>query len=270
MSREPSAEVELDTRVKPESASRQWVTKGAVLREDSDDELGAEDHPWEWVFEEEGQDFEANGSTKRKLGKASKILGARTQTTNGFFECRLGDTILLKSPEAGKDWVGIVSEFIEEEDEDGDIDMLVNIMWMASPDEFATDRNRNKRRADCMPNEQYLTTNFDPNPINSINGKAIVLSKEDFLAKFPDGVAPKGGPEKAMFDKCVVCRRAVDQRRGVYTEEFKWDEMQKDIQEDLLDVVARIKSELKKSRKRKADDTDVSGRGYCQRILTKL
>lgn len=247
---------ETEKRNAAESRARQWITRGGLIREDSDDELGVEDHPWEWILEAQEEDG-SEVYAAAKTDSTAKIVGARTKTTSGYFECRLGDTVLLKSPEAGKDWVGIVSEFIEEEDEDGDIDMNVEIMWMASTEEFATGRNKHKKRPDCMPNEQYLTMNFDSNPLNSINGKATVMSREEFMSRYPDGVAPKG-KAKAAFDKCIICRRAVDQRRGVYTDEFKWGELHQELKEDLVEVVSRLRNQLKASKKRKADDTEVS------------
>src|SRR5438876_8666215 len=89
-----------------------------VRREDSDDELGTEDRPWEWVYAEEtGSEPAATEETdgtsrKRKRTVATqnakpKIIGARM----GDFECRLGDTVLLKADGSNEAWVGIIREF---------------------------------------------------------------------------------------------------------------------------------------------------------------
>ena len=80
--------------------ARQFLAGGAVFREDSDDELGYEDHPWEWIYDEHGADdaqSEKNATPrKRKAARTSlgkRIVGARM----GSFTCKVGDTVLLKA-----------------------------------------------------------------------------------------------------------------------------------------------------------------------------
>src|SRR2546423_14516996 len=78
--------------------ARRILTGSTLRREDSDDELGEDDLPWEWVYSEDGDisDEENDGAeepaTKGKRGrpsrKASKsrertIVGAKM----GSFEC---------------------------------------------------------------------------------------------------------------------------------------------------------------------------------------
>lgn len=244
--------------------AEQWMTKGGIIREDSDDELGEEDLPWEWIYdtesdnnEETGKGVKASGKTPKSSRRRSsrqsqrKIIGART----GPFECRIGDTVLLKSPEPGKDWAGIITEFLEEEDdEDDELIKSANIMWFASPDEFIS--TRNKRRADALPNEQYLTTDSNVNPLNSINGKAQVMSKDAFFARYPNGAAPKSKAELAEYNKCIVCRRGVSQLQGRYTEEFVWEDVYQ--QDQIHELVDLIKDGLKAAKKRKQADADVS------------
>lgn len=244
--------------------AHQWVTKGALVHEDSDDELGDEDHPWDWIYADEPdikQQAEAdNASPEKARGRRSSraaqkrpaIVGARM----GTFECRLGQVVLLKSPEPGKDWVGIITEFLEQEDEDDADDVIksANIMWFASPDEFLS--TRNKRRADALPNEQYLTADFNVNPLTSINGKATVMSKDAFYAKYPNGAPPKDKDELAEYNKCIVCRRGVSQVQGRYTEEFVWEEVYKE--DNIFHLISLVKDGLKAARKRKVTDADVS------------
>jgi len=239
------------------------MTKGGLVREDSDDELGDEDLPWEWIYEtnhKEHKDNEENAeatpsrrrSARPAAKKSPKIIGARM----GTFECRLGQVVLLKSPEPGKDWVGIITQFTEEEDDDEE-EMVksANIMWFASPDEFMS--TKNKRRTDALPNEQYLTADFNSNPLTSINGKATVMSKEVFYAKYPNGVAPKGKEALADYNKCIVCRRGVNQLQGRYTDEFKWEDVYRE--DRIFDLIDMIKDGLKAAKKRKTvDDDDVS------------
>ncbi|KAL6239849.1 hypothetical protein BDW75DRAFT_197541 [Aspergillus navahoensis] len=242
--------------------AEQWMTKGGIIRDDSDDELGEEDHPWEWLYDTELGNAEetenrakASGATPKSARRRSsrqsqrKIIGARM----GAFECRIGETILLKSPEPGKNWVGIITDFLEEEDDEGDEPIKsANIMWFASPDEFIS--TRNKRRADSLPNEQYLTTDFNVNPLTSINGKAQVMSKDAFFARYPNGAAPKSKAELAEYNKCIVCRRGVSQLQGRYTEEFVWEDVYQ--QDQIHDLVDLIRDSLKAAKKRKQADAD--------------
>ncbi|KAJ9270088.1 hypothetical protein DTO212C5_3827 [Paecilomyces variotii] len=246
----------------------EWLTKGGVVHDDSDDELGYEDHPWEWVYEpEEEQDGDQDAtdpvqhdtdsqprrrrSSRPATRKARKIIAARM----GSFECKLGQVILLKSPEAGKDWVGIISEFLEDENEDtGEPVKSVNVMWFASPDEFLS--TRNKKRADALPNEQYLTADFNVNPLTSINGKATVMSKDAFYAKYPNGAPPKGKEALAEYNRSIICRRGVNQLQGRYTQEFVWEDVYKEDSEAVFELIDMVKAGLKAAKKRKAADED--------------
>ncbi|KAL4778844.1 P-loop containing nucleoside triphosphate hydrolase protein [Aspergillus varians] len=242
--------------------AEQWMTKGGIIRDNSDDELGDEDLPWEWIYdtglynggEPENATKSPRETPKRSRRRTSqqpqrKIIGART----GFFECMLGEVILLKSPEPRKDWVGIITEFMEEDDDEGEEPIKsANIMWFASPDEFIS--TRNKRRADALSNEQYLTTDFNANPLSSINGKAQVMSKDAFFARYPNGTPPKAKDELAEYNKCIVCRRGVSQLQGRYTDEFVWEDVYR--QDQIHDLVDLIKDGLKAAKKRKQVDTD--------------
>lgn len=258
-------------RPKPDARKRvhHWMTKGGIVRDDSDDELGEEDFPWEWIFEKNPDSADTTDinsgdtTTPRRSSRASRrgsnrrrrIVGARM----GSFECRLGQVVLLKSPEPGKDWVGIITEFLEEEDEDNESEEPVksaNIMWFASPDEFMS--TRNKRRTDALPNEQYLTADFNINPLTSINGKAWVMSKDVFYSKYPNGAPPKGKEALAEYSKCIVCRRGVNQVQGRYTEEFIWEDVYRE--DRIFDLIDMVKDGLKAeaAKKRKHVDNDVS------------
>ncbi|KAJ5436583.1 ATPase AAA-type core [Penicillium cf. griseofulvum] len=238
----------------------QWMTKGALVRDDSDDELGVEDLPWEWIYdtnEEATQEADPINETpvKRSRRRPSrparqkrKIVGAQM----GQFQCKVGEVILLKSPEAGKDWVGIITEFLEEEDEEEDeIVKSANIMWFASPDEFMG--TRNKRRTDALPNEQYITLDFNSNPLTSISGKGAVMSQSTFSAKYPNG-PPKNKTELAEYNKCIVCRRGVNQVQGRYTDEFVWEQVYN--ADNIQHLIDWVKDGLKASRKRKAADDE--------------
>lgn len=110
--------------------ARQYLHAGGVLREDSDDELGYDDLPWEWIYREE---------TDNEDGKDQPV-GARM----GDFQCAIGDCCLLKAEGTNEAWVGITCGF--EEDEDGK--KVANFMWFSTEKEI---RNKQKKRTDVLP-----------------------------------------------------------------------------------------------------------------------
>lgn len=126
--------------------ARQYLTGGAVFREDSDDELGDEDHPWEWIYE--GSDAAQSGQNatprKRKAAEVSsrgqRIVAARM----GNFTCKLGDTVLLKA-DGSQAWVGIVCDFYHDELED---EKMAKFMWFSSEREI---RSKGSKRTDFLP-----------------------------------------------------------------------------------------------------------------------
>lgn len=98
-----------------------------VTRDDSDDELGYEDHPWEWIYEKEeteedeglaGESEHEQSATARKrrskpirsVPSKQKIIGAKM----GNFKCKIGDCVLLKAEGTNSAWVGIICEFMED------------------------------------------------------------------------------------------------------------------------------------------------------------
>lgn len=113
-----------------------------VTRDDSDDELGVEDHPWEWIYaEKHAEPKEGWSSRKRKRVDESqpKIIGARM----GSFECALGDTVFLKAEGSGEAWIAIICDF--QDDVDGE--KTAHFMWFSSEKEI---RNKHKKRSDNL------------------------------------------------------------------------------------------------------------------------
>lgn len=113
-----------------------------IARADSDDELGIDDHPWEWIYADKQsiQQGTENGNTrkrKRTTEGQSEIVAARM----GSFMCRVGDTVLLKAEGTGEAWVGLICEFLEEDDGE----KAANFMWFSSEKEI---RNKQKKRTD--------------------------------------------------------------------------------------------------------------------------
>lgn len=166
----------------------------------------------------------------------------------GNFSVSVGDIVLLKAPVANEAWVAILHEFSEgeEEDEDGDVEVQKKaiMMWFSSEKEI---RGRNKR-TDFLPNELYITTNFDDNPLATINGKAKICSPDEFNRLYPSGKVPKNSRD---YGKIFVCRRGVNSRTATYTDEFKWEEVYKGI-DDLQDLRELVEQQTVKTRKRKA------------------
>ena len=141
--------------------ARQFLSGGGVSRDDSDDELGLEDHPWQWInCTDNGQEsysMSANRPVEETFeGEASrwkdsslhaantgqrKIVGARM----GNFKCMIGDCVLLKAEGTNEAWVGLICEFREEEEEgDG---KAANFMWFSTEKEI---RNKQKKRTDTL------------------------------------------------------------------------------------------------------------------------
>ncbi|KAI4257638.1 MAG: hypothetical protein L6R42_005532, partial [Xanthoria sp. 1 TBL-2021] len=225
-----------NTSSKAERA-RQFLRTGGVLREDSDDELGLDDHPWEWIYPEATDDDDDEA-------EPGQIVGARM----GDFRCSIGDCCLLKAEGTNEAWVGIICSF--EEDEDGD--NSAEFMWFSTEKEI---RNKQKKRMDALPNEVYITPSWDVNPLASINGKATVVSAESFKSKYPSGKVPRSSRD---YGKIFICRRGCNTRTATYTDEFIWEDIFNGA-EDLHDLIDYVKSQTKATRKRKrnADDPAV-------------
>lgn len=224
------------SRAKVERA-RRYLATGGIAREDSDDELGLEDHPWEWIYSQTD-------------GRRGKIEGARM----GHFECKVGDSVLLKAEGNNEAWIGLICNFQEDEDEDGDVEMAANFMWFSTEREI---RNKQKKRTDVLPYEMYLTPSWDVNPLASINGKATILSAQMFQKRFPSGKVPRTSKD---YGKIFICRRGCNTRTATYTNEFIWEDEYQGPQ-DLLALTEKVQSQTKATRKKKKDsgyNSDVS------------
>ncbi|KAI4161144.1 MAG: hypothetical protein L6R39_000104 [Caloplaca ligustica] len=217
--------------------ARQYLHGGGILREDSDDELGLEDHPWQWIYSSESDDGDETGH--------GQIIAARM----GNFKCAIGDCCLLKAEGTNEAWVGIICAF--EEDQEGG-EKAANFMWFSTEKEI---RNKQKKRVDALPNEVYITPSWDVNPLASINGKATIVSAEAFRQKYPSGKVPRSSKD---YGKIFICRRGCNTRTATYTDEFIWEDIYHGA-EDLLDLIDHVKNQTKATRKRKraADDPAV-------------
>jgi len=237
--------------------STTWSTKGGLVREDSDDELGYEDHPWEWIYDDKAPRVAEMPSKKRKASamldenQGKIIVGAKM----GSFSVRVGDAVLLKSPEQGKDWAGLICAF-SETDEDDEEEMCAHIQWFCSSDELLSGNGRKSKSVpDVLSNETFITADFNMNPLTSINGKAIVLSRDEFSKQYPGGEVPKSRSAANKFGKTVMCRRAVKQRNMAFSEEFDWNKLYSG-PESLLDLLDWVKEQTKRSSRPRADDPE--------------
>lgn len=111
--------------------ARQYLSVGGVAREDSDDELGLEDLPWEWIYSKE---------LAKRVGGERDVVGCRM----GDFQCMVGDCVLLKAEGTNEAWIGLICNF--EEDDDGE--KAANFMWFSTEREI---RNKQKKRTDALP-----------------------------------------------------------------------------------------------------------------------
>lgn len=115
-----------------------------VSREDSDDELGQDDLPWEWIYSSPpttDRNEEAPSERKRRKVAGNQIVGARM----GTFECHIGDTVLLKAEGSNEAWVAMICDFVDEDGDGGE--KAANFMWFSTEKEI---RNRDKKRADFL------------------------------------------------------------------------------------------------------------------------
>ncbi|KAI0172362.1 P-loop containing nucleoside triphosphate hydrolase protein [Hypoxylon sp. FL1284] len=214
---------------------RSTASATGIARDDSDDELGNDDHPWEWLYRPSSA---PDSAAKRKRSAQHDIIGARM----GSFECYIGDCVLLKAEGSNEAWVAIISEFCEA-DEDGD--KAANFLWFSTEKEI---RNSDRKRSDFLPNELYITPSSDVNPLASINGKATVVSQQRFLQQYPNGKVPRSSPG---HNKTFVCRRGCNTRTSTYTEEFVWENVYSGKEDDIADLLDLVRSGTRSTRRRR-------------------
>ncbi|PNP41366.1 origin recognition complex subunit 1 [Trichoderma gamsii] len=195
---------------------RKRAFSAAVASEESDNNSETEEISWEWIYSTEHPDNGEKGDgdrKRRRVAASSKIVGARY----GDFECRVGDTVMLKAADGSIGaWVAIICDF-QEDSETGE--MSANFMWFLTEKEI---RNKGRKREDFYWNELYISPSFDVNPLASINGKANIMSQDAFLSAHPSGKISRNSPD---FGKTFVCRRGCNTRSTTYTDEFVWEEI---------------------------------------------
>ncbi|KAJ4296505.1 Origin recognition complex, subunit 1 [Kalmusia sp. IMI 367209] len=242
----PMAPVRKQSRVEK---ARQILSGGAILREDSDDELGYEDLPWEWIYEDTADAPAAQNVTPRKrkaaaTGPTQRIVGARM----GSFVCKLGDAVFLKA-EGNQAWVGLICDFFDDDDEENE--KMAKFMWFSSEKEI---RNKSTKRTDVLPNELYISPAFDTNELTTINGTAKIVSHDEFKRLYPNGQVKKTSKD---YGKIFVCRRGCNTRTTTYTPEFVWEHVYQGI-DDLSSLIELVESQTKATRKRGRSRKDIA------------
>ncbi len=101
-----------------------------------------------------------------------------------------------------------------------------------------------------LQNELYISPSWDVNPLASINGKARVLSMQSYLANYPNSRIPRISRE---YGKTFFCRRGCNTRTATYTEEFDWEELYHETEEDIASLVEKVKNETKATRKKRRE-----------------
>ncbi|KAG5786982.1 hypothetical protein H9Q69_013949 [Fusarium xylarioides] len=206
----------------------------------SDDELADVELSWQWIYNSTPTTERGDGTQsdrKRRKVTGDRIVGARI----GQFECRIGDTVMLKADGSNEAWIALICEFVED---DGEGEKAANFMWFSSEKEI---RSRDKKRSDYYPNELYISPSWDINPLASINGKAKIMSQDGFLGRYPQGKVPRNDPD---FGKVFVCRRGCNTRTATYTDEFLWEEIYGG-EHDLFALMDRVKTGTKVTRRRR-------------------
>jgi origin recognition complex subunit 1 len=122
----------------------------------SDDELAGDEPTWEWIYNstpttERSDDPQSDRKRRKVVG--DRIVGAKI----GQFECRIGDTVMLKADGFNEVWVALICEFVED---DGEGEKAANFMWFSTEREI---RNKDKKRTDFFPVRYKLCKTAEPN-----------------------------------------------------------------------------------------------------------
>ena len=79
-----------------------------------------------------------------------------------------------------------------------------------------------------------------------------IVSHQTFQKKYPSGRIPRASKD---YGKLFVCRRGCNTRTATYTDEFVWEDVYGG-EEDIAELIERVKSQTKATRKRKRGSDD--------------
>ena len=101
----------------------------------------------------------------------------------------------------------------------------------------------------------YITPTYDENPLESINGTAIIMSEKAFNAKYSNGKIPR---KSKGYGKTFICRRGCNTRTSTYTEEFKWDDIYNGTEESLTKLIRRLENDTTATRKKRPEKRKIA------------
>lgn len=105
----------------------------------------------------------------------------------------------------------------------------------------------------------YITPTYDDNPLESINGTAIIMSEQEFYVKYPIGKIPRNAKG---YGKTFICRRGCNTRTSTYTEEFKWEDLYDGSEKSLDQLRQRLENDTMATRKRRPEKRKVADDDY--------
>lgn len=97
-------------------------------------------------------------------------------------------------------------------------------------------------------NEIYISISVDINCLDTIDGKATVVSLDEFLARYSNGKIPRRSKDAG---KLFVCRRGLDMRSTTYTDEFVWEDEYRGF-DDLARLVEFVTVSTRSARKKRS------------------
>ena len=98
------------------------------------------------------------------------------------------------------------------------------------------------------------------NPLASINGKAVVMSQQEFLQRYPNGKIPRNSPG---YNKTFICRRGCNTRTSTYTEEFLWEDVYSAKKNGVADLLELVRSGTRSTRRRRNRDDQLLESDYA-------
>ncbi|RDW66188.1 hypothetical protein BP6252_09823 [Coleophoma cylindrospora] len=199
-----------DEQARKARETRKYLSGAAPTGNDSEAELEADDHQWQWVYREgyeqegnaaeEESDDDATAKSAAKSRRSSRhVTKQRSQNIvaarRAGCEYRIGDCVRLRAEGINETWVGIICNF----DDDDPDEKAAAFMWFSSEKEIKP-LNKYKKRTDFLENELYITPSTDPNPLESIIDKANIMSEKIFNENYPTGKVPKKSSDYDEFN----------------------------------------------------------------------
>ncbi|KAG9239464.1 P-loop containing nucleoside triphosphate hydrolase protein [Amylocarpus encephaloides] len=210
--------------------------------EDDEEEQDSEedDGDFEWIYERKLDNGKLVETRNSMESHNEKIIGCK-RLSDGL-EFRVGDCVMITAS-GSKKWVAMIVNFIGQ-DKSGD--ESATLLWFVDQDDVL---NKKKNRSDYLPQELYITSDTDVNPLASIIEKATILSYKDHKVRFP--VAKVGRHAPKDYKTTFFCRRGVFLRSAIYTDwEIAWDKFSHQTESQIMKMKEKIdaENEIKESK----------------------